>query len=70
MYIIDRFEGDTAVIEHDGDFLQIPRAALPAEAGEGAVLKQTALGWQRDAQAEAARRAAMAARRKRRLKGE
>lgn len=36
---IDRFEGDTAIIELDGDvFFDIPRHALPLNAEEGDVL--------------------------------
>ena len=33
--IIDRFEGDLAVIESDNEFFEIPRALLPKEAKEG-----------------------------------
>lgn len=49
MMIIDRFEGEFAIIElAKGKFLQIPRAILPPEAKEGDVItvqidgKQTA----------------------------
>ncbi|HEY8344678.1 MAG TPA: DUF3006 domain-containing protein [Bacillota bacterium] len=39
MMIIDRFEGEFAVIElKKGKFLQIPREILPPEAKEGDVL--------------------------------
>lgn len=38
-YIIDRFEGDFAVVEIDeGKFANIPRLALPKEAKEGDVI--------------------------------
>lgn len=37
--IIDRFEGEFAIIELDkGKFVQIPRAILPSEAKEGDVI--------------------------------
>lgn len=36
--IIDRFEGGYAVIEHDGNTFDFPRALLPEEAKEGDVL--------------------------------
>ncbi len=65
MYIIDRFEGELAVIEHGEDFLNIPRSELPADAEEGSVLAKTEQGWVRDPEAEAARRAAIAERRRR-----
>jgi len=32
---VDRFEGDTAVLEVAGAFVDWPRAALPADAREG-----------------------------------
>ncbi len=38
MIIIDRFEGDTAVIEIDGTAADVPRDKLPSEAKEGDVL--------------------------------
>ncbi len=36
--IIDRFEGEFAVVETDGGFVNVPKAKLPAEANEGAVI--------------------------------
>ena len=39
MIIIDRFEGDYAVVETDLEIIDIPRAELPANAKEGDVLK-------------------------------
>lgn len=39
MWIIDRFEGEYAVIEHGGVTFNVPRCALPEEAGEGDVLR-------------------------------
>jgi len=38
MLIIDRFEGDFAVVETTNGFINIPREDLPANAGEGDVL--------------------------------
>lgn len=38
MIIIDRFEGDIAVLETDSGMESVDRAALPQEAGEGDVL--------------------------------
>ena len=38
-FIIDRFEGDFAVVElADGKITQIPKCALPADVHEGSVL--------------------------------
>ena len=39
MIIIDRFEGDCAVVETDLEIINIPRSELPANAKEGDVLK-------------------------------
>lgn len=37
--VIDRFEGDWAVVEmEDGKFIDIPTATLPSEAVEGSVI--------------------------------
>ena len=39
-WIVDRFEGDLAVVEVDGDrFLDLPRWILPADAAEGDVIR-------------------------------
>ena len=38
MLIIDRFEGDFAVVETANGFVNIPRADIPAAAKEGDVL--------------------------------
>jgi len=41
-YIIDRFEGDFAIVElSDKTFVNIPKAAIPPEAKEGAVIDVT-----------------------------
>ena len=41
-YIIDRFEGDFAIVElSDKTFVNIPKAAIPPEAKEGSVIDVT-----------------------------
>lgn len=37
--VIDRFEGELAVLEQDGRTFELPRAWLPPEAAEGEVLR-------------------------------
>ena len=39
MLIVDRFEGDWAVLELDGQVFNVPRLLLPAEAREGDALR-------------------------------
>lgn len=39
MWIIDRFEGDTAVIEAGSVYFNVPRSALPQDSAEGDCLK-------------------------------
>ncbi|GAW92763.1 DUF3006 domain-containing protein [Calderihabitans maritimus] len=41
MLVIDRFEGDMAVIEYNGKTFDLPRSLLPEEAKEGDVLKMS-----------------------------
>ncbi len=67
MIIIDRIEGDYAVLEAEEEMLHIALSELPAEAGEGDILVQTEQGWMIDAQATQERREAIAARRQRML---
>lgn len=43
--IIDRFEGDYAVVETDSGSIDIPRGELPDNAKSGDVLKKTADGF-------------------------
>ena len=38
MIVVDRIEGSRAVVEFDGEMIEIPASALPPGAGEGAVL--------------------------------
>ncbi len=54
MIVVDRIEGEVAVLEIDGATVEIPAAALPAGAGEGAVL---ALTLDPDAQGDVASQA-------------
>ena len=39
--IVDRFEGDLAVVEHEGKVYSLPRVLLPKETNEGDVLRIT-----------------------------
>ncbi len=39
MLILERFEGDWAILEHEGTIFQIPAALLPAKAKEGMCLQ-------------------------------
>lgn len=66
MLILDRFEGELAVIEENGAQLALARALLPAQAREGDVLRREESGaYVIDEEATAARRAAITARLKR-----
>jgi hypothetical protein len=38
LIVVDRIEGDLAVLDVAGQTVELPRAALPAGAGEGTVL--------------------------------
>ncbi len=65
--IIDRFEGDIAVVETDDGFLDILRSRLPEEAREGDVLVCCDGGYTVDKDATERRRASAANRMKRLL---
>lgn len=39
MIVIDRFEGNFAVCEMDGQMVNIPRSCIPPQAGEGSALQ-------------------------------
>lgn len=69
MYIIDRFEGEYAVVEMDEETISIPLCALPAEAKEGDVLVKTETSYLVDAAETQARRERLIARRRRLLNG-
>jgi len=49
MLIIDRLEGDFAVVETDNDMINIPRSELPDGAKEGDVLLLTIRADETDA---------------------
>lgn len=70
MIIIDRIEGEFAILEVEEEMQQIAVSELPAGAAEGDILVQTETGWAIDAEAVQARREALAARRRRMLEGE
>lgn len=45
-YILDRYEGDYALLEaEDGTMVQIPKQVLPQAAAESSVLRQEQDGW-------------------------
>lgn len=54
--VVDRIEGDIAVLEVNGQAVHLPVSALPEGAGEGSVLRLTlAASTTRDAAARLAR---------------
>lgn len=59
MIIIDRFEGDFAVLETDGGMVQVSRSSISAEAREGDVLRLENGVYLPDREASEARRAAV-----------
>lgn len=66
MPIIDRFEGDRALLElEEGGHIWAPRAALPPEAQEGDCLRSAKGGYALDEAATQARRAQLSALRRR-----
>lgn len=43
-YIVDRFENEYAIVELDnGEFIDIPKKALPLDASEGSIIEVTTL---------------------------
>lgn len=62
MIIIDRFEGNYAVLETDNGIMNVDRSCIPCEAREGDVLYQVREGYCIDREATQARRAAMVSR--------
>lgn len=42
MIVVDRIEGTRAILEVDGETVEIPASALPEGAGEGAILRLVA----------------------------
>lgn len=60
--IIDRFEGDFAVIEDNGKMLNVPRKELPDAAKEGSVLIKSGDSYEIDKTATQNRKASLQAR--------
>lgn len=56
MIVVDRIEGNRAVVEFDGELVEIPASALPAGTAEGAVLQLAPSGDEAALQAAAAAR--------------
>lgn len=59
MIIIDRFEGDIAVLETDEGMISVSRELVPSGAAEGDVLRCENGTYAADTEATAARRAAV-----------
>ncbi len=59
MIIIDRIEGEYAVVEIDGEMQEIELAILPKGVAEGDVLKVADAGYELDNQAKKQRQAAL-----------
>lgn len=68
MIILERFEGDIAVLETDEGNLNISRYALPEEACDGDVLVFSDDCWSIDREKTNERRAAMRSRMRRLIK--
>ena len=62
MNIIDRFEGEFAVVETDSGMIDVPRAELPENAAEGDVLVNNEGTWYVDENATEERRSSMRSR--------
>ena len=60
MAVIDRIEGQLAVVELDKDtFVDVPLSQIDGQAREGATLQRTPMGFKVDEDATAARHAAI-----------
>lgn len=68
MVILERFEGDVAVLETDNGSLNISRAELPEEVCDGDVLVFSGDSWSIDREKTDERRAAMRSRMRRLIK--
>jgi len=60
-YILDRIEGETALLidQEHGGVIEIPASALPCGCREGSVLHRSDEGWKCDLAAELLRRKTM-----------
>ena len=67
--IIDRFEGDYAVLEHNGEYADFLKEKLPEEAQEGDLLEWYEGSWHILRDETAFRRKMLAERRRRMLRG-
>lgn len=56
MLIIERFEGNTAIIENGGNHFEVSRDDLPANAREGDVLKKVGSIYEIDKEKTESRR--------------
>lgn len=54
--VIDRFEGELAIIEIGHEMIKVNRKNLPANAREGDIIKKQADGWIIDRSASIARK--------------
>lgn len=68
IYSIDRFEGEYAVLEHDGEYTDFLRDRLPEEAQEGDLLEWYDDQWHILRDETAYRRKMLAERRRRMLR--
>lgn len=68
MIILDRFEGDTAVLETDEGMLNVERSELPDAVKEGDVLVNDGGVWSVDKEATDERRSRMREKMRRLLK--
>jgi len=59
MIIIDRFEGDIAVLETDNGMIEVNRFYLPEDAAEGDIIVNEGNEWYIDHEATQSRREAM-----------
>ena len=69
IYYIDRFEGNYAVMEHDGEFTDFLRKKLPQDAREGDALEWFDDCWHILHEETNSRRQALAERRRKLLEG-
>lgn len=69
IYCIDRFEGNYAVLEHDGSFSDFLREKLPPDAKEGDMLEWSDNCWHILHEETNSRRQSLAERRRKMLGG-
>lgn len=67
-YIIDRFEGDFAILELESSFMQVLKNMLPENSKEGDLLEQTETGWKLCPEETNSRKQELAERRRRMLR--